>query len=167
MKKNRGSVITGFFGALIGALLGAVVWAAVYVFGYVASLVGFLIGFLSGKGYDLMGGRQSAAKIVIVVLCVILAVAAGNVGAYAWILHGTYQDELAALSAEELQYVMSEAEFFDMAVKDLMADSEFLADAAKDLGVGLLFAFLGCAGTLKQAGGKKRKARKTEKIEAE
>ena len=46
-QEKKGSVITGFIGALLGAAIGAVAWAAVGMMGYIASIIGFVIAFLA------------------------------------------------------------------------------------------------------------------------
>ena len=152
--ENKGNVFTGFIGALIGAAIGAVLWAAVGIFGYIASVVGLVIAFLAGKGYDLFKGRQGAAKVVVLILCVVLAVVAGNAGSYAWQIHDVYEEETQGLSAEEMNYVVSEAEFFEL----MIDDSEIRTGFLKDCGMGLFFAALGCIGILRDAGKKKSSA---------
>ena len=168
-KRKKGSVLTGFAGAFIGAMIGAVLWAVIGVLGYIASIVGFVIAFLAGKGYDLFKGRRGAAKVVVLILCVILAVVAGNVGSYAWQIHDVYKEEVAALSAMEQQFVISEGEFFQLMIED----SEVIGGFVKDLGMGVLFAALGCYGVIRDAGGKKktkkspRKVAQTKAVESE
>lgn len=138
----KGNVFTGAIGALIGALLGAVVWAVVYCFGYMASLVGLLIGFLSSKGYDLLKGRPGVVKMIVVAICVIIAVAAGNIGAYGWTLHQVYVEAVADLKPWEV--AVPETEYFSGVIGELMADSEFIGEMTKDMLTGLFFALLGC-----------------------
>lgn len=148
---NKGSVLTGFIGALIGAMIGAVLWAVIGIAGYIASIVGFVIAFLAGKGYDLCKGRQGAAKMVVLILCVVLAVAAGNIGSYAWQIHDVYQEEVGALSAIEQQFVISEGEFFQLMIEEEEVRTGFI----KDLGMGIGFAALGCFGVIRDAAKKK------------
>lgn len=150
-QENQGNVAGGFIGALLGALVGAIVWALVGMLGYIASIVGFLIAFLAGKGYDWFKGRPGKIKVVILVLCVILAVFIGNIGSYAWMIHDVYQEELALLSDLEKTQVVSEAEFFVL----LAAEPDLQIDFFKDFAVGLLFAGLGCFGVLRDSGRKK------------
>jgi hypothetical protein len=102
-QENQGTVVGGFIGALLGALVGAIVWALVGMLGYIASIVGFLIAFLAGKGYDWFKGRPGKIKVVILVLCVILAVFIGNIGSYAWMIHDVYQEELELLGVSLTQ----------------------------------------------------------------
>lgn len=160
-KKKRGSVASGLIGALLGALIGAVLWALVGIAGYIASIVGFVIAFLAGKGYDLFHGRKGTAKIVVLILCVILAVAAGNIGSYAWQIHDVYQEEVSALSAEEQAYVVSEGEFFQL----MAEDSEVQVGFLKDFAMGAVFAALGCFGVIRDANKPKKKKSAVQKAE--
>lgn len=140
--KEKGNVFTGAIGALLGALVGAVAWAAVYIFGYMASLVGLLIGFLSSKGYDLFKGKPGVTKMVVVAICVVIAVAAGNIGAYAWTLHEVYVEATADLKPWE--QAVPEMEYMMGVAQELMQDSAFIGEMAKDMLMGLVFAMLGC-----------------------
>lgn len=153
-EENKGSVLGGFVGALIGAALGAVVWVLVGMLGYIASIVGLLIAFLAGKGYDLLHGRQGKVKLFILILYVVLAVVGGTLGTYGWQIHETYHELVNELPAEERAYVVSEAEFFQAIIPDLMAEDEFVGEVVKSIGIGLVFAVLGCFGLLKGAGKK-------------
>lgn len=141
--ENRGSYAAGFVGALLGAALGAVAWAALLYFGYVASIVGLLIGFLALKGYDLLKGKQGKGKVVILVIAIVLGVLLGTFGGYLWQLAGMIgSGELPGMSYGDLPYLFV----------FLLADSEFLASAAKDILMGLLFAGLGTYGILRNTG---------------
>ena len=80
LQADTGSYATGVIGALIGAVLGAVVWGVVLHMGFVASIVGFLIGFLAEKGYTLLKGKQSKAKVFIIAGATIFGVLLGNLG---------------------------------------------------------------------------------------
>lgn len=159
VNEKRGSVITGFVGAFIGALIGAVLWTLIGLAGYVASIVGFVIAFLAGKGYDLCKGRKGTAKVVVLIVCVLLAVLIGNFGTYALDIHNIYQEELSYLTDEEKQDVVSEEEFFML----IMTDSEVQIDFVKDCAIGVVFAALGCFTEIRNAGMKKNlKARLDE-----
>lgn len=136
------SYLTGAIGALLGALIGAAAWAAVLVAGYITSVVGLLIGFLSIKGYDLLRGKQGKGKIPIIICVTVLAVLLGNVGAYAYELARMIgAGELPGWSYSEIPTLLS----------ILMEDSNFMAGATKDFLMSLLFAALGCIGTLSSA----------------
>ena len=141
--ENRGSYAAGFVGALLGAALGAVAWAALLNFGYVASIVGLLIGFLALKGYDLLKGKQGKGKVFILVIAIVLGVLLGTFGGYLWQLAGMVgSGELPGMSYGDLPYLFM----------FLLADSEFIAGAVKDILMGLLFAGLGTYGILRNTG---------------
>lgn len=155
--ENKGSVIRGLIGALLGALLGAVAWTLVGMLGYVAAVVGLLVFFLANKGYDMLGGRQGGVKIVILLVCVVLAIFVGTIGTYAWQVHEVYQEEVAALSATERMFVMSEAEFFKEVVPEIADDPEVKGGFMKDFLMGVGFAALGCFGAFSNAVKKNRR----------
>lgn len=95
-ERQGGSVAAGFVGALVGGLLGAAVWALVGIMGYIASIVGLLIAFLSAKGYDLMHGRAGKAKIIVLIVCIVLAVIVGNCTMYVYQVYDSYDESMDA-----------------------------------------------------------------------
>ena len=148
-QEPKGSIIGGFIGALLGAAIGAVAWTLVGMLGYVASIVGFVIAFLADKGYDLFKGRQGTIKMIVLILCVVLAVGAGTVGTYVWMIHDVYNDQLAELTEFEKKYyeIATEAEY----MQDVLSDSEVQGGMLKDAGMGLVFGLLGSYGLIKAA----------------
>lgn len=136
---DTGNYATGFVGALVGALLGAVVWAIVMKLGYIAGIVGFLCAFFAVKGYDLLHGKQGKAKTVIVALCAILAVFAGNYAGYLLVVYSELISQGALISFAETPALFAElfAEF-----------PEFRISFLKDLGIGTLFGILGAIGMI-------------------
>lgn len=139
--QDTGSHITGTVGAVVGALIGAVVWGVVLCLGYVASLVGLLIGWLSGKGYDLLNGKQDKGKVVILALSVLFGVFAGTVGGYAaslWMELESYY----SVSVTIPEFV----EVFTL----LLQEGELMGYILKDFLLGLLFAALGVFAMLKR-----------------
>ncbi len=149
VQENKGSVITGFIGALLGAAIGAVLWTLIGMMGYIAGFVGFVIAFLSDKGYDLFKGRQGTIKMIVLILCVVLAVGAGTVGTYVWLIHDEYNTQVSELTEIEKKYyvIATEAEF----MRDMLSDSEIQGGMLKDAGLGLLFGILGAFGLIKSA----------------
>ena len=138
-------LLRGTLGALAGSILGAVVWAAVAAFGYILSACGLLIGFLSSKFYDLFGGKNCRAKLVIVIICVIIGVLLGNVFSLAYELSGLY-DKLVTNVASS-QDVITKAEFIRECLVgeiNIWQDSEVISELVKNLLLGLVFAFVGC-----------------------
>ena len=156
-QEKKGSVITGFIGALLGAAIGAVAWAAVGMMGYIASIIGFVIAFLADKGYDLFKGRQGTVKMVILIICVVLAVAAGTLGTAVWQIHNEYTEQINALTdLEKKMYdIMTEGEF----LMEILMDSEVQTSLIKDSALGLVFGILGSFGLISAAkNGKKKQA---------
>ncbi|MGN0747869.1 MAG: hypothetical protein ACI4ML_14445 [Aristaeellaceae bacterium] len=148
-EEPRSSMVTGILGAAIGALIGAVVWALVGMAGYIVSLVGLLTAFLADKGYDLLHGRQGKIKMVLLLVCVILAVLLGNAGTVAMQLHQVYQEEYALY--------IGEAAFFRLTLPILMKDSDFIGAIVKDSALGLFLAIMGCIGLVARTGRKPNK----------
>ena len=146
--------MTGFIGALLGAAIGAVAWAAVGMMGYIASIIGFVIAFLADKGYDLFKGRKGTVKMFVLIICVVLAVAAGTLGTAVWQIHNEYIDQINALTdIEKKMYdIMTEGEF----MKEILMDSEVQAGLLKDAGMGLAFGILGSFGLIKSAKASKK-----------
>lgn len=156
-QEKKGSVITGFIGALLGAAIGAVAWAAVGMMGYIASIIGFVIAFLADKGYDLFKGRQGTVKMVILIICVVLSVAAGTLGTAVWQIHNEYTEQINALTdlEKKMYEIMTEGEF----MKEILMDSEVQTSLIKDSALGLLFGILGSFGLISAAkNGKKKQA---------
>lgn len=157
--EKQGSILRGLVGALIGAVLGAAVWGIVGILTQrVFSLLGFLLGFLCAKGYELLKGREGVAKVVIVILCVILAVVLGEAIFAVGTFHQMYVESIDT-AASELEmygidlkklleenpaeaydkYLYTEAEMFKMALED----PEFWSESFKNLAQALIFAAIG------------------------
>ena len=156
-QEKKGSVITGFIGALLGAAIGAVAWAAVGMMGYIASIIGFVIAFLADKGYDLFKGRQGTVKMIVLVICVVLAVGAGTLGTAVWQIHNEYTEQINALTdlEKKMYEIMTEGEF----MKEILMDSEVQTSLIKDSALGLVFGILGSFGLISAAkNGKKKQA---------
>lgn len=173
-QESYGSILRGLLGALIGAILGAIIWGAVGILTQsVFTLVGILLGFLVAKGYELLKGREGAAKIAIVIICVILAVVLGEAIYNVGMIHKTYLEnieeaatELAAYDvdlkalleenpAEAYEkYIYTEAEIFQMNFED----PTFWGGVAKNLAQALLFAAIGAAIVIIDMGKKKQPA---------
>lgn len=142
-QNDEGSYATGFIGALLGAVLGAVVWAFVLSVGYVASIVGYLIGWLASKGYTLLRGKQGPGKIAIIAVVTILAVIIGNFGAdVIQIVSMINGGELPGIGYGDIPQII-----FLM----LTEDTGYLTATLMNLGLGLLFAFLGVFTILRTA----------------
>lgn len=139
-------------GALLGALIGALLWTGVGILGYMASLVGLVIAFLAAKGFSLLGGKPGKLMVITLLVCVILAVALGNLGTVVYQLHEIYQEGVADLKPWE--EAVPKMEFIDNVLPDVWADAEMRSELVKDFLVGLLFAALGSFGTIVASGKK-------------
>jgi hypothetical protein len=125
-------------------MLGAVVWAVVGMIGYIAGIVGWLTAFLSGKGFDLLGGKSIKVKLTAVIVFVIIAILVGSLAVVVWQLHEVYVEETAGMSALQLKFVPTEAEWLPETLVECLQDSEMQGALLKDIGIGLLFAAWAC-----------------------
>lgn len=156
-QEKKGSIVGGIIGALVGAAIGAVAWTLVGMLGYIASIIGFVIAFLADKGYDLLKGRQGVIKMIVLIVCVVLAVCVGTLGTAVWQIHDEYNEQVNALTDIEKKYyeIMPESEF----MVSVLSESEVQQGLVKDSAMGLLFGILGSFGLITAAkNGKKQKA---------
>lgn len=140
-KQKQGSVAIGTVGAFIGAIIGAIPWTVASYFGWFVGWFGFFIGIASKKGYELLGGKETRAKgiaiIISTVLCVILAESiAIMIGmAVMWSQEGETYSVLDVVYT--YIYVLS-------------IDSSVLTSVLADMGLGLVFAALGTWSTISE-----------------
>lgn len=143
-EEDTGSYVQGTVGAFLGAALGAVVWALVLLGGYVASLVGLLIGWLAEKGYNLLRGKQSKGKVVILILAIIFGVVLGTLAADGISLAQMIGNgELPGFTYGDIP---------GMILSVLIADADYRGGVLANMGMGLLFAALGVFALLRKAG---------------
>ncbi len=139
--EDTGNYGAGFAGALLGALAGAIPWAVVLYMGYLASVMGLLISFLSRKGYELFHGKNGKGKIFIIVLTSIIGVVFGNlfsdIGSIVMMIQN---GELYGATFSDIPSLMMV----------LFGDVEYLKIFFENLVLGLVFAFLGMIGMIKQ-----------------
>ena len=164
--RKEGSYISGLIGALLGALVGAIAWCLVMQLGYIASLVGFVIGFLAEKGYTLLKGKVGGGKVVILVIAVIFGVVAGTFAAHYvdWYKAIAEYAGNAVANMGGYEIPVTYSDIPELILFYLANDSEYLVDALKDVGLGLLFAFMGVFGILKKASRQAKPAEQTETI---
>lgn len=92
-QEKQGNILGGILGALIGAVIGAVIWAFVGILTDSSFwLVGLAIGAIVAFGYDLLKGRKGVLKIITIVVCVILAVVAGDLVYSTWNINAEYKE---------------------------------------------------------------------------
>lgn len=128
--------LPGALGALLGAIVGSIPWVIASYIGYYVAVLGLLIGMASKKGYELLGGRPSKAKMWLVLLSVILAVFLTPV------------IEMAAFFFMEYDVPISYLPGF---IGPIIADVEYFwlePTMIGNLALGLLFAGLGCMGVI-------------------
>lgn len=106
IQEKQGSILRGLIGAVLGAILGGALWCAIAIgTETIYSVIGLLVGLVVGFGYDLFKGRKGLARMVIVLVCVLIAAIGGTVVAHAYWLHDWYAEEaefIATASKEEL-----------------------------------------------------------------
>ena len=141
-KKNqeKGSFVTGTIGAFLGALIGAIPWAVLLYFGYFASIAGFVIGWLANKGYELLKGKNSKGKIVVLILVSLVAIIIGNFAVDAFVL-------AELINAGELPG-FTYGDILPSIVQLLQIDAEYRSATITNLIMGLFFAFLGIVSLL-------------------
>ncbi len=140
-KQKQGSVAKGAVGALIGAIIGAIPWTVASYFGWFVGWFGFFIGIASKKGYELLGGKETKAKgiaiIISTILCVVLAESIAIMVAMAvmWSQDGETFGVLDVIYT----YIYA-----------LMADTSILTSVLANMGLGLVFAALGTWSTISE-----------------
>lgn len=143
-EEDNGSYVQGAVGAFLGAALGGIVWALVLLGGYVASLVGLLIGWLANKGYDLLHGKKTKGKVVILILAIIFGVVLGTMAA-----DGIYLAQ--AIGKGEITDVVY-GDIPAIVLGTLIENGEYRNGVLANMGMGLLFAALGVFALLRKAG---------------
>lgn len=161
--EKKGNVFAGFIGALIGTAVGIVLWVLIGKLGYISSLVGLVGAFVAAKLYDAFGGRKGGAKTFILIICMLAMVVVGVGGTYFWQSMDLYNEELEECVVLFQQYygynetqARAEAEILMEDsyngkfgyFKELMSQPENDGLMLKDLGMGVLFAALGCVGII-------------------
>ena len=131
----QGSYYMGAIGSLLGALLGSLIWLGISQLGFYASIVGYFMALLSYKGYKLLGGRIGSYTPTIVI---------------ASVFFGVLLAQIADTALELVQYVETGFSMplfgfsFILAIRSFFDNELFnVGRVWLDLGLGLLFAFLG------------------------
>ncbi len=134
-EEGRGSYASGLLGALLGGLVGAIPWAIVLYFGYMASILGIVIGWLAERCYRLFKGKNGKGKVFILAIAAIVGVVVGTFAVdYFVVAQMIGAGELPGLGYGDIFYVI-----FAL----LAEDAEYLRVTLGNIGLGLLFAFLG------------------------
>lgn len=135
-KKSDPNYVKGFLASLIGGLIGSALWILIGSFGFFASIAGFAISYCAFKGYGLVKGKFSRAGIILNVIAIIIA-----------FLFAQYAGIFIELAKE---YENLTFQKFLLVTPDLFTDLEFLKALIPDMGLGLLFVFLGTYRTISQ-----------------
>lgn len=140
--KTSGSVLTGVFGAILGGLVGSIPWAIASYLGWFVGWLGFLIGIAAKKGYEILKGKETRAKGIIVVavtvVCVIIAeLLTSIIGVY---IGFSNDPEMASYG---LSFTDVAVWFLNLTVFEPEVRNSVLAN----LGLGLLFMSLGIYST--------------------
>lgn len=173
---RTGSLVRGIVGAALGALAGALLWALVGLLGYISALVGFAIAWLVTFGYDHAGGVQGLPRVVVVFLAMVASVVLGNAFQVEWQLRDAWRQhrakldetvemlfreapDLAALEGEAREEALEgmragvEGVTYGEFRSEVLRDPDVRRDLLKNLGMGLIFAFLGGCGFLRKKDG--------------
>lgn len=134
----KGSVAKGIVGAILGAAIGAIPWAIAYYYGWFVALLGLVIGLAAKKGYELLGGKESRAKGVVLIIATILGVFLGESMAIIYVMYSAYttDPEYAAYSITLFDTVRA---YFLL----LFTNAELMSDVLPDVLLGVVFAALG------------------------
>lgn len=134
----KGSVPKGIVGALLGAALGAIPWAIAYYYGWFVALLGLVIGLAAKKGYELLGGKESRAKGVVLIIATIFGVFLGESMALIYVMYSAYttDPQYAAYSITLFDTIRA---YFSL----LFTNSELMSEIIGDVLFGLVFAALG------------------------
>lgn len=128
--KTSGSVLTGTVGAALGAIVGAIPWAVASFLGWVVAYLGFVISLASCKGYELLHGKETRVKGIIVLIMSVLAVVLAEYVTMLVMLMREYPGTPLSTCITGLNTV-------------IMYDKEVQAELIKNLVIGWLFAVLG------------------------
>ncbi len=80
-KQEKAAQLRATLGAAGGALIGALLWALLSGFGPIAWVVGVLMGLLPTLAYDLLKGRSGMPRSITILVCAVVAVLLGRLGA--------------------------------------------------------------------------------------
>lgn len=134
-EEGKGSYFSGLIGALLGGIIGAIPWAIVLFLGYMASVVGILIGWLAERGYRLLKGKNGKGKIVILAVAAIVGVVLGTFAVDWFTLSQMISSgELAGFAQGDVPYII---------ITLFAEDPEYVRITLSNIGLGILFAFLG------------------------
>ena len=133
-KLAKNNYIKGFLASLIGALIGSAIWIIIGALGFFASIAGLAISYCAFKGYEIAKGKLTRKGIILNVIAIVIAF-------------------LFAQYAVLFIQFMKEFENMDLLgfiilTPVIFSDLEFVKSLLPDIGLGILFAFLGTYRTI-------------------
>lgn len=117
----------GILGALIGCGIGFIVWLIIGVCGFISWWVALLIPFAGSYFYDLLGGKRTSKKIIIVDSISLIAVLLGTFSVYLIIV------------GQQVSENHIDMNVFEALIYLLENDKEFLLGFIKDISISLVF----------------------------
>lgn len=141
------NVARGTIFALVAIPVGVALWVIIWSFGFIASIVGFAVAWLAVTLYRFGAGgvisRTGAVRVIAVtVITMLLAIFGGLVSDVAIGLGEAWQ-----LSPVSVIFEPGFWDFFSLYINDFEVQKSLLPS----VGIGLLFAAIGCFGTLRRA----------------
>ena len=121
----------GFLGALLGCALGFILWVIIGAFGLISSWIALLIPFIGSFFYDVLGGKRTTTKIIMVSILSFIAA-----------ISGTFVVYLIAVATEVVN------ENLDMSTLSafsylLQNSSEFVSNFVTDMVISAIFSIIG------------------------
>ncbi len=133
-KNKANNYVKGFFASLIGALIGSALWIIIGAFGFFASIAGLAISYCAFKGYGIAKGKLSRKGIILNVIAIII----GFLFAQYAVLFIEFMKEFENMN------LLGFIQFTPI----IFTDFEFIKSLLPDIGLGILFAFLGTYRTI-------------------
>ena len=130
--KKSGSLGMGILGAALGAVVGAIPWAVAFYFGYFVAWLGFLVALASKKGYELLGGRETKAKLISIIASSLISIVAVEIFVY-------FIDCYSYLSLYEMSFI----EIVNSFLLAFSVDPQLCVYVISDILIGWLFAGIG------------------------
>ncbi|MBQ3081428.1 MAG: hypothetical protein IJC49_03145 [Clostridia bacterium] len=133
---DNGNVLAGIVGAFLFALIGGALYFVIYQLGYIAGICGLVTFVLANFGYGLFARTKNKFSLVALISSIAITLLVIFAAEYLSVAYGIYD-------ITKQEYYIT---FFDVAklIPEFFADSEFLIEFLKDLGIAYLFTALAC-----------------------
>lgn len=136
MNNAKNNYLIGFFASLLGAIVGSAAWIFLGLIGWYASAAGYLIAFAAFWAYKKAGGKLTKTGVILNIICVVLG-----------LIFAEYTGIVIALAKE---FPEGNLLGYIIVTPTLFLIPEFLKHELISIGIGGLFAFLGCHQLIKQ-----------------